>query len=185
MPFSAEASKPWIGERLRELEQIDRVLDIGVGAGRYSKLFRALCPDAEWIGVEIFSPYIERFGLTKLYDEIIEQDARSVDYTKLGNFDVAFCGDVLEHMTKDEAKTVIDMMVRYTGNIFISVPLGECPQGEVYGNQHEAHVSTYMSIDDLYDVFSGIVAHNISSQEDWTIGTIWVSKDAYMKEQAI
>jgi tRNA G46 methylase TrmB len=47
-------------------ETIKTIVDIGPGSGTYIKLIREdaqCCVDANWIGVEIWKPYIDEFKL--------------------------------------------------------------------------------------------------------------------------
>ena len=67
-------------------------------------------------------------------------DARVVDWPRLGPFDLAFCGDVLEHMTKPEALDLLDRLLGQCRAVVISLPIKLMPQGEWEGNPFEAHV---------------------------------------------
>lgn len=138
MPVSSENGKSYIKELISNL-QPKRILDIGCGCGTYARLF----PDIECVGVEIWEPYVDQFGLRNLYKTLIVADARSVDYSTLGHFDVAIAGDVLEHMTAVEAKILLNKLREVADNVIVSIPLGHHPQGEVDGNVYEAHVEDW------------------------------------------
>lgn len=135
MPFSSDSGK-WAIRRI--VNQIDpnRVLDVGAGCGTYSKLFRR--PRQHWTGLEIWRPYIKKYGLLDLYDEIIEVDARA--WQPNGHWDVAFAGDILEHMTADEARTLLDKLRAVADTVIVSIPIGYYPQGIYEGNPYEQHV---------------------------------------------
>jgi 2-polyprenyl-3-methyl-5-hydroxy-6-metoxy-1,4-benzoquinol methylase len=46
------------------------VLDVGCGAGTYSDLVRGAGMTTELIGIEVWEPYVKRFGLTAKYDRL-------------------------------------------------------------------------------------------------------------------
>ena len=104
MPFSSNSGKNYITSLNL---QGKKIVDIGAGSGTYRKLFPNL--GTHWTAVEIWQPYVEKYGLADLYDQVICQDARELDYS---SFDIAFVGDVLEHMTSDEAKELLHKIGR-------------------------------------------------------------------------
>ena len=141
MPGSKKAGKAWIVELYQALGRLDplrAVLDIGPGAGTYAKLLRR---DGQiWTAVEVWGPYVERYALSNLYDRVIVADARVVDWCRLGPFDVGFCGDVLEHMTKDDALDLLARLLERCRIVVISIPIKSMPQGSWEGNPFETHV---------------------------------------------
>jgi glycosyltransferase involved in cell wall biosynthesis len=134
MPFSSQAGKPSIKWVMSKIPQPKTALDIGVGEGTYAKLF----PKLEWTGVEIWEPYVEKYGLKSLYPDLHIADAREWSTDK--KYDVCFLGDVLEHMTQDEAQALVRRAKRWADTVIVSIPIGHYPQGEYEGNPHEAHV---------------------------------------------
>ena len=111
MPSSSKEGKFIISEWITKISsEINTVLDLGVGEGTYHKFFYRKNPvlkHAKWIGVEVWQPYIELYNLKTVYDQIEQEDIRYIDYQKFGEVDLVFAGDVLEHMTKDEAISLI------------------------------------------------------------------------------
>lgn len=118
------------------------ILDIGCGAGTYTKLF----PQSSWTAVEIWEPYVEQFNLRSLYDKIIIDDVRKIDFSKLGMFDVAIAGDVLEHMSVEDAKYVFSKLKTVAGVVVISIPIVNFPYKPKFGNPYQEHI-----IDDWRD----------------------------------
>lgn len=90
MGYSLRGGKPETAEWFRQNESsITRVLDIGAGSGTYAKLIKQefdLCKHAEWTAVEAWSEYVEKFHLASLYDHVINQDVRTLDWSSLGHF---------------------------------------------------------------------------------------------------
>jgi len=159
MPESNNAGKDWTGAIFMALMasgKVKRVLDVGVGCGTYSDLGRR--PGAEWIGVEAWGPYVKEYKLEDKYDKVIVSDARFLDYSLLGKFDVCFLGDVLEHMTKDEACFVVERISQISRHIFISIPVVHYPQDAVEGNPFQVHIKEDWSNQEVLDTFPHICA---------------------------
>ena len=135
MPYSSENGKTLIKSLMARIKP-KTGLDIGVGSGTYAKLF----PNMEWDGVEIWQPYIEKYGLHDLYRNIWVEDARKWSLTTKPDYDVVIAGDVLEHMTAKQARALLTRLRKYAPYVIVSIPIGHYPQGEYEGNPHEAHV---------------------------------------------
>ena len=157
MSTSAPEGKDITVEWVKGFGDINRVLDIGTGEGTYFVLLGR--PDkvlnhAHWTGIEVWQPNIERFGLRNLYHQLIEDDARTVDYDNLGPFDLVIAGDVLEHMTKEEAITLVDNVMRNSKRLIISIPIVHYPQDEAGGNPYQRHVKDDWSDEEMTATFN-------------------------------
>ena len=146
MPFSSNSGKEHI-RRIMERINPKTALDIGCGCGTYAKMF----PELEWTGVEIWEPYVEKYGLRSLYKELHVADAS--EWTTSETFDVAILGDVLEHMSSYEALELFKRVSVYARTVIVSIPLGHYPQGEYEGNPYEAHVTDNWSDGEFVAVF--------------------------------
>jgi glycosyltransferase involved in cell wall biosynthesis len=146
MPVSFTAGKDTIRRVVGGLEH-GKMLDIGCGSGTYAKMF----PEADWTGVEVWEPYVKQYGLKPIYKKLIIADARTWDPED--HYDVAIAGDVLEHMTADEAKIVVDRLKACADTVIISIPLGFHPQDECEGNPYEAHVKDDWTDAEVRSVF--------------------------------
>lgn len=147
------------------------VIDVGAGEGTYAVLARHTRLDARWIGLEVHDPYIERFLLGQKYDVIVVDDIRTWRPDLIPGGYVILFGDVLEHMTKDEAVDVLRWHMERADEIMVSVPIVYSPQGAVYGNDHETHHHQYHweEMDEL-----------LPGAESWkghTVGRWWWKKD--------
>lgn len=165
MPYSHDAPKPWCLDRIAELAPTD-VLDVGPGAGFWAHAIRRRIPAVQLDCIEAHGPYVERFQLDVVYDQVFVGDVRMWDWggsdyiqvaessepigagTPRWTWDLVILGDVLEHMTHDEARAVVEQALVHADAVLVVVPLGEWPQGESEGNPLEAHVATW-SGDDL------------------------------------
>lgn len=177
MPTSSGSGKLCISNELEFLSRqfpILNVLDIGAGKGLYPTLFGEIVKDATWTAIEVWKAYIDEFKLHELYDYVIAQDARTVSYSKISFQDVVFAGDVLEHMTKEEAVALVDSVVANHKLLIISIPIIHMPQEEVNGNPYERHVKEDWSDEEVKATFKNIV-HAVTDNE---IGIYILSKDA-------
>lgn len=134
MPHSRPEGKPWIIEKIVGLDP-STILDVGVGAGTYWNLLHDKVA-AYWTGIEIFEPYVEQFDLTEKYDRLIVGDFLTVP---LDSHDVVILGDVLEHVSQDQAGEMWDK-ARSLGTVLLTLPLDHFVQGPVNGNTHETHL---------------------------------------------
>ena len=163
MPYSLKGGKEQTAAWFREnAGSINRVLDIGPGSGTYARLIKqhGLAQTAHWTGVEIWKPYIERYQLDQLYDRILNQDARTLNWQQLGNFDVTIAGDVLEHMTKSEAEALVNNILQHSRTLIVSIPICHMPQDDhAYDNPYEAHVKDDWSHDEVMETWG----HNITT----------------------
>ena len=177
MPTSKYTGKELIVQWIQQHNNINRVLDIGCGEGTYPKLLKQKFPvltTAEWWGIEIWQKYISRYNLHELYDHLLNEDARTVDWTKLPEFDLVIFGDVLEHMTKQESQALVAAALIKSRYIVISIPIHHSPSGEWEGNPYEAHVKDDWSHQEVMDTFPGI-KHFLKKTK--TIGVYWIERD--------
>ena len=114
------------------------IVDIGPGEGTYSILGRHLRLDANWIGVEVYEPYIDRFSLREKYNEIVVSNV--LDYQWPTEPFTVLMGDVIEHLSFWHAYSLLEMLKAKATEIMVSLPIVYSPQGPVHGNDHEAHL---------------------------------------------
>jgi hypothetical protein len=137
-----------------------RVLDIGVGYGRWGMIVREFCDiwygrvfRADWTvqieGVEGFAPNIGDYH-NVFYNKIHIGDFRKVVATLSGKWSVVIFGDVLEHFEKSEANDLLAWALQQSDYVIVNIPLGaEWPQENLYDNPYERHLSTWMPEDFL------------------------------------
>jgi len=113
-----------------------RLLDLGCGRGTYARLITKLCYK---IGVDAVD-YRKKFELDKWYDEFYQHDIRDTEWIRrLGRFDLAIAGDVLEHMTVEQAQNVLEAMQDIAKAVLVAVPY-TYPQKGRGGNRWEDHI---------------------------------------------
>lgn len=155
MPHSSKIGKQETIEWVRDLENIDRILDIGAGSGTYRKLFSKnnLLTKSNWTAIEAWKPNIELYKLKSMYSTVIQEDVRSIDWKRFDRFDLTIMGDVLEHMTKEESVSVVDNVMNISRYGIISIPVKHWPQEAIGGNPFEIHVKDDWSHDEVMDTF--------------------------------
>ncbi len=153
MPFSSSSGKKYITNFVQNLpENIKKkpVLDIGAGAGTYSDLFKNVLTGT-WTGIEAFSPYVEKYSLSAKYDVLEVCDAREAELPQ--DIGVCFLGDVLEHMSVDDARTLLNKVTSVSEFTVVSIPIGYYPQESYEGNDYEIHVTDNWSVEAVIKEF--------------------------------
>lgn len=157
MGNSSYQGKEWIVAfvQLSGLQSGTRsVLDIGPGQGTYYHLLKKNMPDSIWHGVEVFKPYIEKFNLKKYYDKIYNKDIRK--YNPKIDYDLIIAGDVLEHMTKENAQELVNKLLNNCKWFIISIPIIKWEQDEINDNKYEIHIKDDWSHEEVISSFPNI-----------------------------
>ena len=158
MPGSEVAKFNWIIPQLEKLCYLYRplrILDVGTGSGLLADYLAKTNWDYVLDGVEVWEPYVEEFGLTQKYSTLYVQDAR--EFTDWAGYDVVMFGDILEHMSKEDAIALWNSAAEVRHR-FIAIPTVHCPQGEEHGNPYEVHVKDDWSHREVMDSFPGLTA---------------------------
>ena len=131
MPYSYGHGKKEIAEyiltKIRSSEHVFKILDVGCGAGTYSKLLKKHNADnITYVieGVEVVKEYVEKFKLYKKYDYVYSFDITCDKvYELLSNdYDLIIMGDVLEHLSITDAQKVLSELQKHTREIIIAIP---------------------------------------------------------------
>lgn len=134
MPYSSTKFKNEIRQHLLDVTTInDGILDVGPGCGAYGLMLKG---ERMIDAIEIFEEYITRFNLKDIYNNVYNQDIMTFGVMY---YDYIILGDVLEHLSVENALTLIDR-INVSGNkCLVAVPyLYE--QGESEGNVYETHL---------------------------------------------
>lgn len=136
------------------------IMELGIGGGKYGVLCREVLDwvhgrvqPSTWehriVGIEGFPEYNNpAWGC---YNEVYINDFRKT-YHGVSGWPMVLMIDSLEHVEKDEAQALLAFLVAHNRHVIVSVPLGEHPQGAVFGNEFERHLSTWQEADfSLYD----------------------------------
>lgn len=142
------------------------VLDVGAGSGTYHKALTKAGYKKYIDAVEIWEPYINKFALKKKYRNVYSTDIRMFDKF---NYDVVIFGDILEHMTKDQAIEVWNKVAAQADFALIAIPIIHYHQEEINGNPYERHLKEDWSVQEVLDTFSNIVDHTNGE----VVGAFW------------
>ncbi len=165
MPLSSNEGKNKISEWIDNINPVYfNVLDVGTGKGLYAYIFRDShnLQNSKWTGIEIWEPYVEKYNLHSKYDTLLVKDARYIDFG-FNKYDIAFCGDILEHMTKKQAQDLVSKLQKCCRNIIISIPIIHYEQGPIEDNPYEIHIKPDWSHEEVLESFDSIVDSKIGN----------------------
>ncbi len=144
MPHSAGENLDYVAEFLLE-RRPQTIIDIGAGAMMYGNLVRQTIK-AHVTAIEVWQPYIDFYPYKKVYDAVIQKDARLHDDY---NVDLVIAGDVLEHMSEEEMKELVAKIRSQAKWLILSVPVIHYPQGHLEDNPYEEHIQEDLNHDEL------------------------------------
>ena len=149
-----------MGETIGWIRALDpvRVLDVGCGFGRWGLMCREFLDI--WNGrttrerfrtriwaVEAFSANIQAHH-QHLYDRIFNMKIQDFFATQKEKFDLIIVGDVLEHLSKSDSLSIIDIAMQRSQYVLLVLPIGpDWPQDSAYGNPFEQHLSIWTTDD--------------------------------------
>ncbi len=170
MPSSTPTHIPNAIEHLQSLQPTS-ILDVGVGYGKWGFLAREYLeawndrvhPESWQItidGVEAWEPYTRLPWIDTVYNTVFHSTVQEwLLWRNAGGspdlpeapiprpfYDVVICGDVIEHLTKEEGWTVLEELLQITKqSLILSIPIGEGWLGNkiVDENPHERHQSMW------------------------------------------
>jgi hypothetical protein len=116
-----------------------RILDVGCGSdAKWGTLLRGLNID----GIEAHRPSAEASLKHLAYDMTYVGDIRHFVRTRTffeRGYDAIILGDVLEHLAKEEAISLIKFFQKHCLWIYLTLPVVICEQGVVGDNHFEEH----------------------------------------------
>jgi 2-polyprenyl-3-methyl-5-hydroxy-6-metoxy-1,4-benzoquinol methylase len=161
MGYSDPENKPWALEKIKEIDP-KTVLDCGAGAGTYLDLIKAnLGYQTIVVGVEAWYPYIIKYDLEDRYDILYPIDIRDMASFQ---YDLVILGDILEHMSEDDAVLLWNRISEEAKYALISIPIIHYEQGAINDNPYEVHVEEDWTTEKVLQKFSNIVEYKEFSQ---------------------
>lgn len=160
MPGSVRENDEFVRQWVLD-NNVKEVLDMGAGKGTYSDLLIDIVDHID--AVEVWTPYIAEFELEKKYDYVYNEDIRT--FVPVNDYDLVIFGDVLEHMTEDEAVAVWERMPAHAKAGLISVPIIHYPQGAEFNNPFEVHVQEHLTpehVERTYGPFDAVAVYEIT-----------------------
>lgn len=165
MGTSHPESRPWILDKIQSAKA-SRILDVGAGSGTYATYLQNNGYDGVIDAVEVWSPYIEEFNLYAHYNNVFQEDIRNHEDF---DYDVIIFGDILEHMSKEDAISLWSKVSKNASHAVIAIPIIHYHQGEINGNPYEVHVKDDWSHEEVLDSFSNIT----DSWQGSIVGAYW------------
>ncbi len=159
MAGSNPENRDWVLNKVVQL-QPKTVIDVGAGNGNYVRLLRPYVP-ANYVGIEVYQKNVTQYNLRDIYDDVWIDDVRN--YKSL-QADLIIFGDVLEHMTRDEAIRVWDVASKGCKYAILSIPIIHYPQGVVDGNHHEVHIVDDWNNISVFESFKNIVECKLGAE---------------------
>lgn len=139
-------SYPWgkseVAEMLApKLPNKARILDVGAGNGIYRDM---IGHQFNWSAVELWHETAEH--LSKTYNKVYEIDIRDFKYSR--SYDLIIFGDILEHLSVEDAKEVLSKAMKHSDRILVAVPY-QLEQGALYGNDAETHIQSDLTLKEM------------------------------------
>ena len=124
------------------------ILDIGAGCGTYSTLIRGYGYKMD--AVEIWEPYITKYDLKNKYGWVYEENVLKMPLDVLGAYDFYILGDVLEHLSVEDAQWLMNFLKVRDKKYLVAVPY-VMEQGEYEGNVHETHLQPDLTPENMLE----------------------------------
>lgn len=135
MPYSYSLFKEEIKQHFyKNILYRLNILDVGPGCGTYSHLLKERFTNMD--ALEIFEPYINMFDLRSKYNNVMVGDITKFDFS---NYEYIIMGDVLEHLSVEDAKEVMSKIQNLDILCLVAVPYNY-EQGTEFDNVHETHL---------------------------------------------
>lgn len=134
MPTSFMQNIPMVVELMQKLKP-KKILDIGIGNGKYGLLAIEYIKDVRVDGIEAYEPYITDIQRS-IYGKIYNNDISKMDYSKLAGYDLYLMIDVIEHVPKSVGHKILKGL---NGVVLVSTPVEDYRAH--YDNHFEDHVS--------------------------------------------
>lgn len=121
------------------------VLDLGCGEGRIMQIIKS--NDWKITGIDIHRPTVKKAKDSGTYREVIYGDLVKQCEKLVKNkkkYDLVFCSQVIEHITKDEGNRILDLSEKLAKRrIYFGTPRGFMVQPEVFigENPYQYHKS--------------------------------------------
>lgn len=124
-----------------------KILDVGAGDGKW----KTLLPEYKMDAVEAFEQNAVALESAGMYRKVYHGEVQS---TRYGRYDLIIFGDVLEHMTVEDAQKALAYAETHSKESIIGVPFRYI-QGELYGNPYEIHIQDDLTAEKFADRYPG------------------------------
>lgn len=126
-------------------------LDVGACDGKWFDLLGDyLYMDA----VEVYAPNITKHNLIDKYETVYNVDIREMEYDF---YDLIIFGDVLEHMSVEDAQKVLAYAWDRCDDLLVAVPYMWVNRSH-YGNPYEVHIQDDLTPENVRERYPGLKA---------------------------
>lgn len=151
------------------------ILDVGACWGKY----RHLLPGYPAMDAcEAWEPYVTGEDLRGMYRHVWLADicdlVTSPDWHR---YDVVIMGDVLEHITRERARPMLETVLATCGEVIAAVPY-ENEQGPEHGNHYQRHLQADLTPDLMAAEYPGLVLRDAEYRRGKPFKGLYVRKDA-------
>ena len=133
-PIFKDSVRNWI---LNNIDLDTYILDVGPGVGTYSDLLRGYGYKMD--AIEVWEPYVDKYDLRSKYDKVIVDNIMDRPIGFFDKYGFVILGDVLEHLTAQKGRWLMDYLNEKEINFLVAVPY-TMEQGEHEGNIYETHL---------------------------------------------
>lgn len=120
------------------------ILDLGCGQGKPMAMIKLRRKIELAVGVDLYRPYIKIAKEQKIHDRYIVKDIRKVNHPPK-SFDVVLANQVIEHLSKKDALSLIKKMEKIAKKqVIISTPIGEIDHPDARENKYQEHKSHFL-----------------------------------------
>lgn len=119
---------------MRNVPSGSTCLDVGACDGKYWQMLHDHLGSMD--AVEIFQPNIDRHRLNEKYNHVFNQSVVGLEYD---HYDLIIFGDIIEHLTVEDAQQVLAYAQTHADEIIVAVPF-LYPQPAIYGNSSVGEV---------------------------------------------
>ena len=121
-----------------------KILDVGPGSGTYYKLLHDKFKNMD--GVEIYEPNIIDYNLREKYNNVYNKNIIDFEYDY---YDLIIFGDIIEHLTIEDAQKVLDYAYNRCKNFIVAVPY--CLPQDENENKYEKHIQDDLTIKNIQE----------------------------------
>lgn len=141
---------------IKQFNKDATILDVGPGCGTYYDLLNDYFTTFD--GVEAFAPNIDRYDLRNKYRNVYNKDIKDFEFDY---YDIIIIGDVLEHLSIEDAQKVIKYCENRCKQLIVAVPY-TMPQDAVEGNIYEIHKQDDLTIENMKERYPSLklLIHN-------------------------
>lgn len=123
-------------------------LDVGACDGEYYNLLGDyLVMDA----VEVWEPNVKQYHLMDKYRDVYVKNIKDIFYN---HYDLVIFGDIIEHLTVEDAQKVIEYAKEHSDMVIVAVPY-RFEQDALYGNPYERHIQDDLTEDIFMERYKG------------------------------